>query len=264
VLLTVVVPVFNEQRTVGECLRRVVSAPFDKEILVVDDASTDASAAIVRELSRQHPEIRLLTHAVNRGKGAALRTGIAAAAGDILIIQDADLEYDPADYPALVRPIAARHADVVFGSRFLGGEHRVLYFWHSLGNQFLTLLSNAFTNLNLTDMETCYKAFRRDVIQNFVLESERFGFEPEVTAKVAKSPCVVYEVPISYHGRTYAQGKKITWRDGAAAFAHILRYNLFRSDKQSRRAPWSHVPGLVEQQRSDTDVSQAAGVVPGQ
>jgi len=259
-LLTVVVPVFNEQRTLRECLRRVVAAPFEKEILVVDDASTDGSSAIVQELSRQYGEIRLLTHAVNQGKGAALRTGIAGAAGDIVIIQDADLEYDPADYPALVRPIEAGHADVVFGSRFLGGEHRVLYFWHSLGNQFLTLLSNAFTNLNLTDMETCYKAFRRSVIQNFVLESDRFGFEPEVTAKVAKSPCVVYEVPISYHGRTYAQGKKITWRDGAAALGHILRYNLLRREEQCCRAPWSQVRGLVEHRGSDTDVSQATGV----
>jgi glycosyltransferase involved in cell wall biosynthesis len=252
-LLTVVVPVFNEHRTLRECLRRVVAAPFDKEILVVDDASTDRSPAIVREMAASYPGIRLLAHPVNRGKGAALRTGIAEAAGDIVIIQDADLEYDPADYPALVNPIAAGNADVVFGSRFLGGEHRVLYFWHSVGNQLLTLLSNAFTNLNLTDMETCYKAFRRVVIQNLVLESDRFGFEPEVTAKVAKSPCVVYEVPISYRGRTYAQGKKITWHDGVAALGHILRYNLFRGAEQCCRAPWGDVRGLVEQRGSEVD-----------
>jgi glycosyltransferase involved in cell wall biosynthesis len=246
--LSIIVPVYNEQRTLRACLRRVAAVPFDKEILVVDDASTDGSRAIVQEMSAAYPSIRLLAHARNRGKGAALRTGIGEAAGDIVIIQDADLEYDPADYPALVNPIADGRADVVFGSRFLGGEHRVLYFWHSVGNSLLTLLSNAFTNLNLTDMETCYKAFRREVIQNFVLESDRFGFEPEITAKVAKTPCVIYEVPISYHGRTYAQGKKITWRDGAAAFVHIIRFNLFRAPQQCRHQDWASIPALVEHQ----------------
>jgi glycosyltransferase involved in cell wall biosynthesis len=244
--LSVIVPMYNERSTIRECLRRVLDAPFEKEIIVVDDASTDDSVRVVETLASEHVgSIQLITHARNQGKGAALRTGIMHATGDVVVIQDADLEYDPRDYPALVGPIARGHADVVLGSRFLGGEHRVLYFWHSVGNQLLTLLSNALTNLNLTDMETCYKAFKRSALQNFVIESDRFGFEPEITAKVAKSPCVVYEVPISYHGRTYAQGKKITWRDGCAAIVHIIRYNLLRTPEQCWKRSWAEVPGLV-------------------
>jgi len=245
--LSVIVPAYNERRSIRECLARVLAAPFDLEVVVVDDASSDGTGETVAALQAAHPGvIRLVTHGRNRGKGAALQTGIAHATGDVVLIQDADLEYDPADYPQMVRPIAAGKADVVFGSRFLAGDHRVLYFWHSVGNRFLTLLSNAFTNLNLTDMETCYKAFRREVIQNVVLESDRFGFEPEITAKLSKSPCVIYEVPVSYHGRTYAQGKKITWRDGLAAFTHIVRYNLFRSAARSRKADWSTIECLVD------------------
>jgi glycosyltransferase involved in cell wall biosynthesis len=258
-LLSIVIPVYNERRTIRECLTRVLASPFSKEIIIVDDASTDGTRAIVDELAAEWPHvIRVCAHDRNRGKGAALQTGFSRAEGDVVIVQDADLEYDPEDYPQLVRPIAAGKADVVFGSRFLSGEHRVLSFWHSVGNRTLTLLSNAFTNLNLTDMETCYKAFRREVIQNIVLESDRFGFEPEITAKVAKSPCVIYEVPVSYHGRTYAQGKKITWRDGFAAFGHILRFNVFRRPDACRHRPWTEIETLVER-RGPTAVVPEVG-----
>jgi len=244
--LSVVVPMYNERSTIRQCLQRVLDVPFDKEIVVVDDASTDDSAGIVAALASEHVgSIQLITHRKNHGKGAALRTGITHATGDVIVIQDADLEYDPSDYPTLVGPIVRGNADVVYGSRFLAGEHRVLYFWHSVGNRLLTLLSNALTNLNLTDMETCYKVFKRGALQNFVIESDRFGFEPEITAKVAKSPCVVYEVPISYHGRTYAQGKKITWRDGCAAIVHIVQYNVLRRPEQCWKRPWAEIPGLV-------------------
>ena len=186
--LSVVVPMYNERSTIRQCLQRVLDVPFDKEIVVVDDASTDDSAGIVAALASEHVgSIQLITHRKNHGKGAALRTGITHATGDVIVIQDADLEYDPSDYPTLVAPIVRGNADVVYGSRFLAGEHRVLYFWHSVGNRLLTLLSNALTNLNLTDMETCYKVFKRGALQNFVIESDRFGFEPEITAKVAKA-----------------------------------------------------------------------------
>jgi glycosyltransferase involved in cell wall biosynthesis len=254
-LLSVIMPLYNERRFVAESVERVLASPFDKEIIIVDDASTDGSREIVQALAREHPSIRVLVHEENRGKGAALQTGIAYATGDIVVIQDADLEYHPEDYAQLLRPIIAGKADVVFGSRFLAGEHRVLYFWHSIGNALLTLLSNAFTNLNLTDMETCYKAFRRDVIQNICLESDRFGFEPEITAKVAKSPCVIYEVPVSYYGRTYEQGKKITWRDGFAALGHIIRFNLFRAPEQCRKRDWTEIEVLVDRPLLATSAS---------
>jgi glycosyltransferase involved in cell wall biosynthesis len=228
--LSIIVPVYNEKQTIAQIIDRIEETPYEKEIIVVDDFSTDGTREILRQLdvSRRVPSVRVLYHAVNQGKGAALRTGIAAAAGDILIIQDADLEYDPAEYGVLIQPILAGRADVVYGSRFLSGPHRVLFFWHSLGNRLLTLLSNMFTDLNLTDMETGYKAFRRELFSRISIEENRFGFEPEITAKVAKLRCRLYEVPISYFGRDYSEGKKITWKDGFAALYCIAKYNLKR------------------------------------
>jgi len=227
--LSVIIPCYNERNTIRTVVEAVRAAPYaDKEIIVVDDCSTDGTGDILREQISPLVD-RVLHHAVNRGKGAALRTGIQAATGEIVIIQDADMEYDPNEYPQLVEPILRDRADVVFGSRFMGGmPHRVLYFWHRVGNGFLTLVSNMMTNLNLTDMETCYKVFRREIIQGIVIEEERFGFEPEITAKVAKTGCRIYEVGISYYGRTYAEGKKIGWRDGVRALYCIVKYNLFR------------------------------------
>jgi glycosyltransferase involved in cell wall biosynthesis len=226
--LSVVIPCYNEVATIEQLLKSVRSAPYQPlEVIVVDDCSTDGTRMRLEEL---RPCVdQLLFHSRNQGKGAALRTGIKTATGDVVVIQDADLEYDPAEYPKIMAPILAGKADVVYGSRFMGGEpHRVLYFWHSLGNWFLTTVSNMFTNLNLTDMETCYKAFRREIIQSIRLEEERFGFEPEVTAKIAKMQCRIYEVGISYSGRTYQEGKKIGWRDGVRALWCILKYNLVR------------------------------------
>jgi glycosyltransferase involved in cell wall biosynthesis len=227
VTLSVVMPVYNEARTIVAVIERVLKAPVDlaKELIVVDDASTDGSRQLLENMAPG--EIRLIRHDVNRGKGAAIRTGVAQATGDIVLIQDADLEYDPRDYPQLLEPILEDHADVVFGSRFHGGPHRVLFFWHYAANRFLTLLANMLTGLNVTDMEVGYKVFRRDVLRRLTLTSDRFGFEPEVTVKVAKLGCRVYEVPIRYYGRTYDEGKKITWRDGVAALFHLLRYRLF-------------------------------------
>jgi glycosyltransferase involved in cell wall biosynthesis len=225
--LSVIIPVYNEKNTVLELLRRVEAVPLslDKEIIVVDDFSTDGTREVLGGLGR--PDIRVLFHAKNMGKGSALRTGFSEATGDIVLIQDADLEYDPAEYPGLLAPILDGRADVVYGSRFQGGPHRVLFFWHSVGNRFLTALSNIVTNLNLTDMETCYKVFRGDVLRKLSLKSRRFGFEPEVTIKVAKLKCRIYEVPISYAGRNYSEGKKIGWKDGLAALWHIMRYRFF-------------------------------------
>jgi len=223
--LSVVMPVYNEVGTIQEIVRRVQASPYEKELIIVDDCSTDGTREHLREIA-DHPGVRVLYHERNRGKGAALRTGFEAAAGDIILIQDADLEYDPRDYPKLPEPILDGRADVVYGSRFLGGPHRVLYFWHYVGNKLLTLLSNMLTNLNLTDMETCYKAFRRDVLEGLTIRSDRFGFEPEFTAKVARRGLRIYEVPISYSGRTYAEGKKITWRDGLRAVFTIIYHGL--------------------------------------
>ncbi|HSW83146.1 MAG TPA: glycosyltransferase family 2 protein [Usitatibacter sp.] len=227
--LSVVIPCFNEVGTIERIIAAVRASPHpDKEIIVVDDGSSDGTREKISGELRPLID-QLVMHEKNQGKGAALRSGIRAATGDIVIIQDADLEYDPNEYPNLIAPIAEDRADVVYGSRFMGAApHRVLYFWHRLGNGFLTILSNMFTNLNLTDMETCYKAFRRGVIQSIEIEEDRFGFEPEITAKVSKLGCRIYEVCISYYGRTYAEGKKIGYRDGFRAIYCIVKYNLFR------------------------------------
>ena len=229
--LSIVVPVYNEERTIDQILERIGKTPYEKEIIIVDDYSKDGTREILHqmEICGRFPSARFFYHSLNQGKGAALRTGIAAATGDIVIVQDADLEYDPAQYGTLIEPIAGGLADVVYGSRFLSGPHRVLFFWHSLGNRILTLLSNMFTDLNLTDMETGYKAFRREVFSKIRIEENRFGFEPEITAKIAKLRCRVYEVPISYFGRDYSEGKKITWKDGIAALYCIAKYNLRRN-----------------------------------
>lgn len=226
-LLTVIVPAYNEAATVEIALRRVREVPLRLEIIVVNDASSDGTRAILDALAEKGLVDRVIHHEKNRGKGAAIRTGIAAASGDAVVVQDADLEYDPQDLPALLLPIRARRADAVYGSRFQGGPHRVLYFWHYVGNRVLTLLSNMFTNLNLTDLETCYKLVRTDLLKRLPLSSNRFGFEVEITARLAQARARIWEIPISYSGRTYAEGKKITWRDGFAALFHILRYNMF-------------------------------------
>ena len=222
-------PVYNEAKTVEEVIRKVIEQPEVAELITVNDASQDGTGKVLKELAQSLPKMRVLEHSVNQGKGAALRTGISHATQPYVLIQDADLEYDPEEYPILLKPILSGKADVVFGSRFIGGEaHRVLYFWHSIGNRFLTLLSNMFTNLNLTDMETCYKVFRREVIQSLRIEENRFGFEPEITAKVARKNVRIYEVAISYSGRTYAEGKKIGWKDGLSAIRCILKYSVAR------------------------------------
>jgi glycosyltransferase involved in cell wall biosynthesis len=224
--LSVCIPVYNEAGTIEHVVDRVREVPLTTEIIAVDDGSADGSGDVLERLHAAGKLARCVRHPKNRGKGAAIRTAISHASGDVVVIQDADLEYDPNDLPVLLGPIAAGKADAVYGSRFQGGPHRVLYFWHYVGNRFLTLLSNMFTNLNLTDMETCYKLVRTDLIKRLPLTANRFGFEVEITARLAQVNARIWELPISYSGRTYAEGKKITWRDGAAALLHILRYNL--------------------------------------
>jgi glycosyltransferase involved in cell wall biosynthesis len=227
--LSVLVPVYNEERTLRTVIERVRLVELPMEIVCVNDFSRDRSGAILDELKREGLVDVVIHQPRNRGKGAAIRTALAASTGNVVIVQDADLEYDPVDWPELLKPIVDGRADAVFGSRFLGGPHRVLYYWHSVGNGLLTMFSNMLTNLNLTDMETCYKAVRGDLARGLRLTTDRFGFEPEITARLAQARARIYEVPISYSGRTYAEGKKIGWRDGIAAFWHILRFNLQRT-----------------------------------
>jgi len=244
--LSVVMPVYNERSTLREVVLKVLSVTLEIELICVDDGSTDGSREILAELHSEHPQIRVVLQPRNFGKGAALRRGIQEATGDYVIIQDADLEYDPAEYPLMIEPLIQGKADVVFGSRFLGGApHRVLYFWHSVGNRALTLLSNCLTNINLSDMETCYKVFRREVIQSIPIEENRFGFEPEITVKVARRNLRIYEVGISYWGRTYEEGKKIGWKDGVRALYCLLKYAL----KESRAK--SVVPTVAAPDRSN-------------
>ena len=228
--LSVVIPVYNEAQTIRELVGRVRAVEgIDMEIILVDDGSTDGTRDVLTTMGEEDGELRVLMHEQNQGKGAALRTGIEAATGDLVIVQDADLEYDPFEYPKLIQPILDDKADVVYGSRFAGGEsHAVIRFWHALGNRFLTYLSNCFTNLYLTDMETCYKVFRREIIQDIRIEENRFGFEPEITAKLARKDCRIWEISISYYGRGYHEGKKIGWKDGVSAIRCILKYNIWR------------------------------------
>lgn len=227
--VSIVIPCYNEINTIEKIIKEVqsVQMPYEREIVIVDDCSKDGTRDYLQKIDGQN-NIRVVMHEINQGKGAALRTGFQSASGDVIIIQDADMEYDPHEYPKLLKPIAEDRADVVYGSRFIGGEsHRVLYFWHSVGNRFLTLLSNMFTDLNLSDMEVCYKVFKREILQKITLTENRFGFEPEFTAKIARIRCRVYEVGISYYGRTYDEGKKIGWKDGVRAIYVILKYGLF-------------------------------------
>jgi glycosyltransferase involved in cell wall biosynthesis len=225
--LSVIMPAFNEEGTVADVLERVLAQRPVQEVVVVDDGSTDKTWEVLKSAAAKDPRVKLLRHEQNQGKGASLRTALSQTSASFSIIQDADLEYDPDQYHLLLDPLLAGVADVVFGSRFQGGAHRVLYYWHSVGNRFLTMISNMATNLNLTDMETCYKAFRREVLQKITIQEDRFGFEPEITAKVSRMNLRIYEVPISYYGRTYSEGKKIGWRDGLSALRCILKYNFF-------------------------------------
>jgi glycosyltransferase involved in cell wall biosynthesis len=243
VKLSIIVPVYNEEKTINSILDlvekelKVLSSISSYEFVIIDDCSSDNSKAVLEERVKQKENYTLLAHDVNCGKGAAIQTGIAKTTGDVVLIQDADMEYDPKDYATLLGPLADGKADVVYGSRFRGEVTRVLYFWHFMGNQFLTFLSNMFTNLNLTDMETCYKAFRGEIIRNMILTSDRFGIEPEMTAKISKLKGIrIYEVPISYSGRTYDEGKKINWKDGVSAIWSIVKFNLFTSRQDSFKA----------------------------
>lgn len=226
--LSIIIPVYNEKNTIEEIIHRVLNAEagLEKEIIVVDDCSRDGTREILEELDQA--KIKVYFHSKNQGKGAALQTGFSKAEGDIILIQDADLEYDPREYPILLGPILDGRADAVYGSRFLGGPHRVLFFWHYIGNRLLTTFSNMLSNLNLTDMETCYKAFKKETLNKITIKSKKFGFEPEITTKLAKLKCKIYEVPISYSGRDYSEGKKIGWKDGLAAIFHIIRFKFFR------------------------------------
>lgn len=230
--LSIIIPCFNEKNTLNEIIKRVNSSDtcgLEKEIIIIDDASTDGSPEILQKIINENTNIKLIQHENNQGKGKSLQDGFANATGDLILIQDADLEYNPDEYPKLLKPIIKNNADVVYGSRFIGGDsHRVLYFWHSVLNKFLTTISNMFTNLNLTDMEVCYKVFKKDILDKIKLNEKRFGFEPEITIKISRLNCIIYEVGISYYGRTYNEGKKISWKDGMRALYVILKYGLFR------------------------------------